>query len=61
MKEPTMQTIEITREIKWVPEEREYDCYLNGQYVGSRRLQVDAELLLDDAVARLLKGMGRTA
>jgi hypothetical protein len=50
----TTDTTEISREIKYSRATRDYDCYVNGQYVGSARNYHEAEITLDELVFELL-------
>lgn len=48
----TIPTIE--REIKYSRQDRDYACYVNGQYIGSRANYSDAETLCDQVAYDLL-------
>ena len=48
----TIPTIE--REIKYSRQDRDYACYVNGQYIGSRANYSDGEALCDQVAYDLL-------
>jgi len=48
----TIPTIE--REIKYSRQDRDYACYVNGQYIGSRANYSDAETLCDQVAYDLI-------
>ncbi len=47
-------TTDITREIKYSRADRDYACYVNGQYIGSRANYSDAETLCDQVAYDLI-------
>lgn len=47
-------TTEITREIKYSRSTKDYDCFVDGQYVGSRANYSDGETLCDQIVADMI-------
>ena len=48
----TIPTIE--REIKYSRQDRDYACYINGQYIGSRANYSEAETLCDQVAYDLI-------
>jgi hypothetical protein len=50
----TTDTTEISREIKYSRATRDYDCYVNGQYVGSARNYSEGEALCDQVAFDLI-------
>ena len=50
----TTDTTEISREIKYSRATRDYDCYVNGQYVGSARNYSEGEALCDEIVYNMI-------
>ena len=49
-----MQYTTIIREVRYNKFDRDFDAYLNGQFVGSRETRVEAEELLDAEAYKLL-------
>lgn len=50
----TTDATEISREIKYSRATRDYDCYVNGQYVGSARNYSEGEALCDEIVYNMI-------
>ena len=50
----TTDATEISREIKYSRTTRDYDCYVNGQYVGSARNYSEGEALCDQVAFDLI-------
>lgn len=50
----TTDATEISREIKYSRATRDYDCYVNGQYVGSARNYSEGEALCDQVAFDLI-------
>ena len=50
----TTTTDTITREIKYSRQDRDYACYVEGQYIGSRANYSDAETLCDQVAYDLI-------
>lgn len=39
----------MSKEIKFNRQNKDFDCFLNGRYIGSRSSRIDAQILLDQA------------
>ena len=44
----------MQKEIKFNRQNKDFDCYLNGRYIGSRASRIEAQVLLDQAAFDLL-------